>query len=676
MLIARADTFMWYPSIAKRGFDQAITLRKPHDDEKGPALVFADGTMTIFLADMSGDGLTDIVRVKNGSVCYWPNLGYGRFGAKVQMGGAMHFDNPDQFDPRRIRLADVDGTGTVDVLYIHRDGVRIYANQAGNALAVPIQLSRFPDQSDLSSMGMVDLLGTGTGCLVWSSPLPGQGPAPLRYVDLLGSEKPYLLTSYKNNLGLEVKLSYAPSTKFYRQDAVAGTPWVTRLPFVVHALERVESYDAISRHRFVTTYAYHHGYFDGAEREFRGFGMVEQWDTESFSRFSGAGTLPLPANASDPERHLPPVRTRTWFHNGAWTAGARISTQYAREYYQGDALATLLPDTILPAGLSALETREACRALKGQILRQEVYADDETALAREPYTVSERSYEVRSIQPVVGRAHGVYLVHPREAIEYHYERNANGVTDPRITHAFTLEVNAYGATLRSAAVGYPRRTAFAVHDEQRTTAITLSEVKVANHAPIEAGWYRLGVPIASRSFELLGLLPAADAILTFAQVLAAADAADELSYEQLTGPSQYSKRLLSQSSTLYAKDDRTGPLPFGQIESLALPWQSYAKAFTPALLASALGGRATDAILTEGAMFASSPTTRPGGCLRAGQCFPDRRASICQLRSSIPSGTPRASVTTSTSSLFFRRPIHSGARSAPSTITVSSRRSA
>jgi RHS repeat-associated protein len=297
---------------------------------------------------------------------------------------------------------------------------------------------------------------------------------------------------------------------------------------------------------------------------------------------------------------LPPVRTRTWFHNGAWAAGARISAQYAREYYQGDTLAKLLPDTILPTDLSAVEVREACRALKGQVLRQEVYADDGTAQAAEPYTVSERSYEIRAIQPVLDRAHGVYFVHPREAIEYHYERNPKGVIDPRVTHAFTLEVDAYGSTLRSAAVGYPRRTAFAVHDEQKTTAITLSEVKVAHHAPAEAGWYRLGVPIATRSFELLGLTPAADTVLTFAQVLAAADAADELPYEQLTGPSQYSKRLLSHAMTFYAKDDRTEALPFGEIESLALPWQSHAKAFTSSLLASALDGRATKAILTEG----------------------------------------------------------------------------
>ncbi len=32
-----------------------------------------------------GDGLPDWVRLRNGEVCYGPNLGYGRFGAKVTM---------------------------------------------------------------------------------------------------------------------------------------------------------------------------------------------------------------------------------------------------------------------------------------------------------------------------------------------------------------------------------------------------------------------------------------------------------------------------------------------------------------------------------------------------------------------------------------------------------------
>jgi RHS repeat-associated protein len=545
---------------------------------------------------MAGDGLTDLVRIRNGSVCYWPNLGYGRFGAKVEMGGETRFDYPEQFDPRRIRLADVDGSGTTDLLYLHRDGVRIYGNQAGNGLAPPIQLPDFPDASDHSAVATVDLLGSGTTCLVWSSALPGSAFRSIRYIDLLGSKKPHLLTSYRNNLGLEAKLEYASSTKFYLEDAAAGRSWVTRLSFPVHVLTRIETWDAISRHRFVSTYAYHHGYFDGLEREFRGFGLVEQRDTESFSKFSGAGTLPLPANA-DPELHLPPVLTRTWFHNGAWLDASRIARHYAHEYYAGDAQAQLLPDTILPPGLSSDEAREACRALKGQILRQETFAEDGSPLAPHPYLVSERSYEVRRLQPSSDQRHAVFFVHPREAIEYHYERNP---ADPRITHAVTLEVDDFGAVRRSAAIGYPRRAARALYDEQKRIAITLTEADVFHHAPAMApGGYRLGVPIETRTFELTGLAPVPDTLLSFDAVFAAVNGAMAIPYEAVPGGS-VQKRLLSQARSLYSRDDLSGPLPFGQVELLALSWQSYVKAFTPALIADVLQGRATDAILREG----------------------------------------------------------------------------
>jgi hypothetical protein len=56
------------------GFASGERVRQALDEEKGPKLVFADGTQSIYLADISGDGLTDLVRIRNGDVCYWPNL--------------------------------------------------------------------------------------------------------------------------------------------------------------------------------------------------------------------------------------------------------------------------------------------------------------------------------------------------------------------------------------------------------------------------------------------------------------------------------------------------------------------------------------------------------------------------------------------------------------------------
>ena len=328
VLITEDDAFVWHASLAEEGFGPARRVAQALDEEKGPRLVFADGTQSIYLADMSGDGLTDLVRIRNGEVCYWPNLGYGRFGAKVTMDNAPWFDDPDQFDQKRIRLADIDGSGTTDIIYLHRDGVRLYFNQSGNSWSEPQPLKVFPRVDDVVSIVPTDLLGNGTACLVWSSPLPGDARRPMRYVDLMGGQKPHLLVKTINNLGAETRVDYAPSTKFYLQDKRDGKPWITRLPFPVHVVERVETYDRISRNRFVTRYAYHHGYFDGVEREFRGFGMVEQWDTEEFAALTGDGTLPAGDNV-DAASHVPPVHTKTWFHTGVYLGRDHVSDYFA-----------------------------------------------------------------------------------------------------------------------------------------------------------------------------------------------------------------------------------------------------------------------------------------------------------------------------------------------------------
>lgn len=388
-----------YPSRGQAGFADAVLVRPGWDEERAPRIVFADGEQAIFLADMSGDGLGDIVRLRNGDICYWPNLGYGRFGAKVTMDHAPRFTDQERFDPRRIRLADIDGTGTADLLYVGDTGVLVSFNRSGNSWAEPHQLAVFSSADDLSSVQVLDLLGSGTACLVWSSTLPSEQQAPLRYVDLMGGQKPHLLTRIRNNLGAERRLRYAPSTRFYLEDKQNGRPWITRLPYPVHVMERVEVFDWIGRGRFVTRYAYHHGYFDGYEREFRGFGMVEQWDTEEFR--DDTDFPETDAANWDAASWTAPVRTRTWFHTGAYSESDQVSQQYASEYWADPALsaadraAMLLPDTVLPSGLTPEETREAYRALKGAVLRTEIYAEDDTPRAAHPYTVTEQNYSLR-----------------------------------------------------------------------------------------------------------------------------------------------------------------------------------------------------------------------------------------------------------------------------------------
>ncbi len=308
-MITETEVLTWYHSRAREGFGAAQWVRKAFDEEKGPKLVFADGTQSVYLADMSGDGLTDLVRIRNGEVCYWPNLGYGNFGPKVAMDKAPCFDFPDMFDQSRIRLADIDGSGTTDIVYLATDGVSLYFNLSVNQWSERRLLKQFPLTNRLEAVATVDLLGNGTGCLVWSSSLPGDARQPMRYIDLMSGQKPHLLVSVKNNLGAETQVTYAASTKFYLSDKASGQPWITRLPFPVHVVERVATYDRISRNRFVTRYSYHHGFYDGIEREFRGFWRVDQWDTEEFAVLGASNAFPSGDN-TDTSSHVPPVLTK------------------------------------------------------------------------------------------------------------------------------------------------------------------------------------------------------------------------------------------------------------------------------------------------------------------------------------------------------------------------------
>ncbi|MGE5830767.1 MAG: SpvB/TcaC N-terminal domain-containing protein, partial [Micromonosporaceae bacterium] len=615
VLVTEDDVFTWYAGRGPRGFAPGGRTYRGPDDERGPRLVRAEPAESIYLADFSGDGLADLVRVRNGEVCYWPNLGYGRFGAKVTMDGAPWMDEPDQFDQRRVRLTDIDGSGPTDLVYLHRDGVRLYTNRSGNSFA-PARVLRdgFGPPDTLAQVSTVDLLGQGTACLVWSSPLPGGAGRTVRYLDLMGGVKPHLLTAIRNNLGAETRLHYAPSTRFYLADKAAGRPWLTRLPFPVHVLERVETLDRISHNRFITRYAYHHGHYDGVEREFRGFGMVEQYDTEEYDVLRADGD----ATNVEAATHLPPVMNRSWFHTGVFVEAGSVSRGYAREYYPDDA-DLLLPDTELPTTLrrpggdwrpwrlDADEAREAGRALKGALLRQEVYALDGSPAQGRPYTVVERSYTVELLQPrsLAGARNAVFFVHPRETITATYERMLyDGHPDPRIGHELVFAVDDFGSVLRAATIGYGRRRpdpdpALAEEDHARQHELHIVETRDSYTNAVETDTdHRAPHPARSRSWQVCGLRPTGRRF-GFDELATALDAVvAEVPYAEWDRRSEApTRRLIEHSRVLYRRDDLTGPLAEGVLQAMALPHRTYRLEFTPELPAEIYGSRVDEELL-------------------------------------------------------------------------------
>jgi hypothetical protein len=540
----------WFPSLGERGFDTAGGVQL---DQHAP--VGVDAAELVVLADMCGDGQVDLVRVRNGSVVYWPNEGYGRFGPAVVMEDAPWFDAPDLFNPARLRVADVDGGGAADLVYLHPAGPRVYLNRCGNGWTGARQLPALPAAIPQTTVDVVDLLGTGTACLVWSSPLPPDAGQPVRYVDLTGGVKPRMLSRITNNLGATTAITYAPSTLFSRADRAAGRPWRSLLPFPVHVVERTEMVDAVGGARQVSRYRYHDGHYDGPERAFHGFGLVERFDTDEFE-------------TSD----TPPPLVRSWFHTGRSADADELLARRWRPPAPREAAADRVPSLALPDGLTPGEERQATRALKGRLLREEVFGLDDGPDQAVPYSVTDQSWAVRCLQPATRPGgYAVFLTHEAESVSRHHERQ---VPDPRVRHAITLEVDAFGTVLSTVGITYgrrcpdPRLTA----DEQAVQGrdlVTWTPTEVTG-AVDTATAYRTPAVAGSSTFEVTGLPPAHGVLWRADQVRTALAGARQVGYHEEPAADAVRIRLVERMLTVYRRDDLTGPLPPGQLESLAL----------------------------------------------------------------------------------------------------------
>ena len=108
------------------------------------------------------------------------------------------------------------------------------------------------------------------------------------------------------------------------------------------------------------------------------------------------------------------------------------------------------------------EYREALRACKGMMLRQEIFAldapenptDAELQLQMKPYTVATHNCNVQLLQPRDKNEFGVFLVTESEAITIEYERDE---TDFRLAHTLNTKIDEIGNILESASVVYGRQ---------------------------------------------------------------------------------------------------------------------------------------------------------------------------------------------------------------------------
>ena len=233
------------------------------------------------------------------------------------------------------------------------------------------------------------MYGTGTSGILWSADQIVRGRDHYFFLDLTDQVKPYVLNEMNNHMGAITRVEYKPSTFYYQKDEQhKNTRWKTTLPFPVQVVACVEVIDEISKNKLVTEYHYRHGYWDGAEREFRGFGRVEQIDTQSFQNYQ-TNSLHGEASFQEVEEkfYTPPTKTITWFHQGPVGPeyGDWNILDYNEEYWQEDTT-KLVGFSNLKAFLGTLPNRrarrDALRTLRGSILRTELYALDDRSICQ------------------------------------------------------------------------------------------------------------------------------------------------------------------------------------------------------------------------------------------------------------------------------------------------------
>jgi hypothetical protein len=257
VLMTRDHHFLWLRCLGEEGYAEPEFVEREHDLDRFPDVYFNDPSGRVRLADMTGDGLNDIVLIHNGRIDYWPNRGYGRFGERLTMATPPRLEY--NFDPVRLFLADLDGSGCADLVYVDFNRIHFWFNQSGNGWSSQQTIEGTPYVTDLSAVQFADFFGTGTSALIWSYDYFFLHRKNYKVLDFCGGVKPYLLVEMSNNMGATTRVRYASSTKYFLEDEVNGNPWATKLPFPVHVVDKVEVIDHISKTKLVTRYKYHHG---------------------------------------------------------------------------------------------------------------------------------------------------------------------------------------------------------------------------------------------------------------------------------------------------------------------------------------------------------------------------------------------------------------------------------
>jgi RHS repeat-associated protein len=227
----------------------------------GDTATFADPKFKV--GDMTGDRMDDVVMVRDGQVVLWEHNGNGSYEEpRPILNPPSGVGSQDVL----IQMGDLNNDGQMDLVLPGNRTVTYWLSLGDGSLTDPITIPDTPAfDAQSTAVRLADIDGDGATELLFSS------QSGMAYVDFSTKEQPFLLRSVDNGLGRTIHITYKSSIEDYIGDWDGDNPWQVNLPFPVQVVKRVTVHDANSGDDYTIDYHYRDGYYDGAQKEFRGF---------------------------------------------------------------------------------------------------------------------------------------------------------------------------------------------------------------------------------------------------------------------------------------------------------------------------------------------------------------------------------------------------------------------
>jgi RHS repeat-associated protein len=238
------------------------------------------------LADMNGDRLLDLVSLTvfgtQLRVMFWPNKGWGAWANRVLMSGTIDLGVIPVDD---VFVMDINGDGLADIVAVGYNYILYWINQGNGSWSPMFTRTGMPAyQRGVTVLRQADINGNGSTDFIWENWDAVARAYRTEFYDFLGAGKPNLLATVDNGIGLRTTIDYKTTTDYYVAARQAGNPWHTRLPFASQVVSKITKTIGLDLDQvqgpdqYITEFSYYDGYYDSFMKEFRGFAFAKKVD--------------------------------------------------------------------------------------------------------------------------------------------------------------------------------------------------------------------------------------------------------------------------------------------------------------------------------------------------------------------------------------------------------------